>query len=74
MVTSEVLAKLKSAYTEWYTSGGTSIATWMNLMADDIQNAVAGRRETGNGIFARAETASTRCTITSPRVHGMGDA
>jgi ketosteroid isomerase-like protein len=37
MVTPELLAKLKAAYKEWHDTRGASVATWMALMADDIE-------------------------------------
>jgi ketosteroid isomerase-like protein len=36
MVTPELMAKLKAAYKEWHDTRGKSVATWMALMADDI--------------------------------------
>jgi ketosteroid isomerase-like protein len=37
VVTKELLDKLRAAYKEWHDTRGASAATWISLMADDVE-------------------------------------
>ncbi len=66
MVTPTLLEELKAAYKAWHDTRGTSVETWMALMANDVQMRSLADGKPGME-FTAPRTASTRCTRTSLR-------
>jgi ketosteroid isomerase-like protein len=53
MVTPELMAKLRAAYRAWHDTRGRSVATWVALMADDIEMSSAADGAPGMEFSAR---------------------